>query len=746
MRREWGAGPVRGHRQVGGGDESDRPSEVGCAILGRVRSFAPAIVLLLILLVACGSNDAPNLLIVHTDAGSDALDNGAIDGPSDAVADDANPYLSGPCVDDGQCNDMIRCTYDSCDQTARRCVNIPDDSLCDNGVYCDGRERCVPRRGCVPGPVVSCSHGNACDIAKCVEASKSCAYILRDVDQDGDPDGHCVGGHDCNDLDPNVSSLHGEVCGNGIDDNCNGLIDEMPCVTPQGNTCATAVTAAAQGTYQLSTIGCNRTFSTSCSVTTPSAAQNVTAAVTVPPGPNVDLEVWVSTSNVEVAVAIQKTCGQPSSEIACSSAKGATTVRTRGRDLAPGTYYAVVTTQSPTPVELKVVLLPPAHPATNVDCSTAVPLAPGVPTIVSIIDPPTSLPSACTAAATGELTYSFTLAQPQDVRVYASTLQGSGSPVIGLRSPTCKGASDELSCRTGNPVAIYRRSLSPGTYVVTVAATAPIDATLDVEVSPPSATPPDQNCAAPPPIPPNTTVAFDLSNHEDGTKAGCYPGGPDAAYDLTLTGASDVLLVARTPKTEHGAVALDDPSCTMTVACTTGTTPIRIDTRNVAAGNYRVIVTDQLGSQGTLQALVRPTVAPTIIPAGGADTCATAVDASAGGFFTGDTSTANADYSNPCDTPIAAPGGAPDQVLALNLVQPQRVVLDTEGSAYTTILDVRQGPGCPGAPVTGGCYVGADAPRSFLDLALQAGKYWIIVDGYANAKGPWDLDVRVLPP
>ncbi|MDP8999984.1 MAG: putative metal-binding motif-containing protein, partial [Myxococcota bacterium] len=688
-----------------------------------MRWFAPAIVVLIVLLVACGSNDAPNLLIVHFDAGADAPDDVAADGPADAAVDDANPYLGGPCVDDGQCNDMIRCTYDSCDQTAHRCANIPDDSLCDNGVYCDGRERCVPRRGCVPGPVVSCSDGNACHIADCVEASKSCAYVPRDVDQDGDPDGHCMDGHDCNDLDPNVSSLRAEVCGNGIDDNCNGRIDEMPCVTPLGNTCATAVAVAGPGTYRLSTIGCTGTFTTSCSVTTPSAAQNVTAAVTVPPGPNVDLEVWVSTSNVEVALALQKTCGLPSSEIACSSAKGATTVRARGRNLAPGTYYVVVTTQSPTPVDLKVAFLSPTPAATNVDCATARPLQPGVPTIVSIIDPPTSLASACTVATTGQLTYSFAVTQPYDVRVYASTMQGSGSPVVGLRDPTCKGASDELTCRSGAAVAIYRRNLSPGTYVLTVAATSPIDATIDVELSPPSVTPADQTCSSSPAIVPNTTVAFDLSNHEDGAKAGCYPGGPDAAYDLTLAGASDVLLVARTPKTEQGAVALDDPSCTMTVACTTGTTPIRINSRDVAAGNYRVIVTDQLGSQGTLQALVRPAVAPTIIPAGGADTCSTAVDASAGGFFTGDTSTATADYSNPCDTPTSAPGGAPDQVLALNLAQPQRVVFDMEGSAYTTILDVRQGPSCPGAPVTGACYVGSEAPRSFLDLELQAGQY-----------------------
>jgi hypothetical protein len=158
------------------------------------------------------------------------------------------------------------------------------------------------------------------------------------------------------------------------------------------------------------------------------------------------------------------------------------------------------------------------------------------------------------------------------------------------------------------------------------------------------------------------------------------------------------------------------------------------------------VVTDQLGLQGTLDALVRPTVAPTIIPSGGADTCAQAIDASAGGFFTGDTSTAKADYSSGCDAPGVAGAGAADQVLRLDLTAPQRVVLDMEGSSFMTLLGVYQGPGCPGLPVAGACYVGFNQQRSFLDIELTAGKYWLVVKGYNLAQGAWDLDVRVLPP
>jgi hypothetical protein len=699
------------------------------------------------IVVACGTNPRAEL-VVQFDAGSDAAGDVAIEGADgSSIPEDAGPYLGGPCVDDAQCNDSIACTYDSCDESLGRCLNVPDDTQCQDGVYCDGMELCVAGHGCEPGAVVSCDNGDDCQIATCVEATKSCSYTERDADGDGDPDAHCVPGHDCDDLNPDVSTLHAEVCANGIDDNCNGLVDEQPCVLPQGTTCAAAVPVTAPGTFAVSTLGADDTFATSCSVAQPTAAQNVVVAITVPGTANVDLQVWL-TSSTYVAVALDGACGDAGTELACGSGVEASSVRAIARNVAPGTYYAVVTTQSPAPTELMVDLLPPSSPPTNVDCGSAAPLQAGQATTVSIVNPPTDLASACPSSV-GELAYSFTLTQPEDVRIYASTLVGGGTPIVGLRGPPCTAdATDELECGDGGTEALYERSLPAGTYVVTVGATASIDVTLEVELSAPTAVPPDQTCASPPVITPNQALDFDLSNHENAIKDGCFPSGPDAAYDLTLPSASDVLLISRFPQVETGGVSLDEPACDMTttLACDAEGTPARIGKRDVPAGDYRVVVADELGLMGTVQALVRPTVAPTILPPGGAETCATAVDASAGGFFTGDTSTSMPDYGAGCDAPNQPPGGAPDQVLSLDLAQPQRVVLDMEGSVYTTLLDVMQGPACPGTPVTNGCYVGFTGQRSFLDLELDAGQYWLIVTGYSGQKGAWDLDVRVLPP
>lgn len=700
---------------------------------------------------ACNSRGVPAQLVIPYDAGGDGSvdgsrsDGGASDG---ALDEDANPYLGGPCVDDAQCDDGIACTYDSCDKKAGRCLNVPDDSQCQDGSYCDGMELCVPLHGCQPGAVVSCDNGDSCQIGKCVEATKSCQYTPRDVDQDGDPDARCFPHHDCNDLDPNVSSLHAEVCANGIDDNCNGLVDEIPCVSPAGCTCSGAVLVLGSGSYALSTVGCNDTFATSCSVPNPMAAQNVVAAITVPPGPPIDLDVWVSAST-QVAVAIEGTCGDSSTELACGSGVGATQVRARAYGVAPGTYFAVVTTQEPVAgIELQVDFLANTPPPTNVDCASAAPIMPGTPVSVPIVEPlPENEPTACTVP-TGELTYSFTLSQAQNVRVYASSTRGTGQPIIGVRAPHCTDAADELGCETAGQVGLLEENLQPGTYVVTLGATAPIDANLDVELYPATVPGADQTCTAPPPIMPNGRISFDLSDNESAIKDGCYPQGPDAAYDLSLAAASDVLLIERIPQTEVGGVSLDTPACDMAsrLACDAESTPVRVGKRDVPAGDYRVVVADELGLQGTVDALVRDTVAPTIVPAGGAASCAAAVDVSGGGYFTGDTSTVAPDFTSGCDSPSSPAGGEQAQVFSLNLATDQRVVLDMEGSSYQTMLDVRQGPSCPGSPTVNGCYVGFSSQRSFLDMELTAGPYFILVSGFNGAKGPWALDVRILPP
>ncbi len=663
--------------------------------------------------------------------------------------DGGDPELGKACQDDKQCDDGIACTFDRCDPKAQRCRNHPDDTLCDNGIYCDGTELCFQKSGCAPGAVITCQEGGgSCQINRCVEATKSCAHDPRDVDLDGDADDHCPSGKDCDDTDPQINSNHSEVCANGRDDNCNGVIDEKQCVAAQNATCQTALSIMGPGNYLMSTVAAKKTFATTCSVSKAMTAHDVVALVTVPAGPNVDLDLWVTSgSQNEVSVAIDGTCGDVSSELACGSGVGASMTHARARNVAPGKYSVVVTSQDETQVALAVDFLSPSPKPTNEDCATTTTITPGVAFAVELIDPNKDLVSAC-KSGTGELTYSFTLAQPKDVRVYASTTRGSGVPVVGLRQDGCTMPTDERDCHVGSAIPLFARGLVAGTYEVTVAATTPIDASVLVQVSAPTSAPVDQVCSSAPALTVNHPSNFDLSNHEDAIKDGCLPGSPTAAYQFALNAPSDVMLVARYPTSDFGAVSLDLPNCAVNDKqfCASGYTPVRSHKRNLAAGSYRAVVADSLAQAGTISAYVRPTTASIAVV--GADDCSSpGTIPKTGAFLTGDTSMSKADFDESCDQGGQPPGGAPDQVFRLDLQKPQRVVLSMEGSAYSTVLSMRSGGVCPGIELKSGCAAGFSGPRSFLDFAsVPMGTYWIIVDGFVGGKGVYNLDVYVLDP
>lgn len=688
------------------------------------------------------------------DAGSDA------DGATSIVVGDgsapADPSLGGPCLDDGQCNDSIPCTFDVCDFTAGgsdgqndsgsvgRCRYTTDDAQCADATFCNGRERCVLGVGCQSGPVETCQDQDSCTIDTCVETSKSCLHAPRDLDGDGDPDQHCVAKHDCDDSDPEVSSLHSEVCGNGKDDNCNGAVDELPCATGAADTCATALAIDAPGTYALSTVAAHDDVPLSCA-----SGQDVVALVTVPSGGNKDLDLWLNASNaagaLDVAIGVQSTCGSGATELGCRKANYESRVRVR--NVAPGTYAVIAKTSVESALELSVDFLDPTPAATNENCSNPLPITVGTSFPVSLIDPAKDLPSRCLSAS-GELTYSFTLPSASDVRAYVSVLRGAAVPVLGLRDAACTGASDEVVCHENDTLPLFARALPAGNYVLTVGASSSIDANVTVSASPPSSPDPDESCSSTstssPPSAPNGTLNFDLDAHVDDIQDGCFEGNPDAAYSLAIAQPSDVLLVARFPPNDVGAVSLDGSTCTATLACSVADSPSRVRARNLASGSYRAVVVDRLGRSGSLDTLVRPTAAPVVASSSDACTSNVVVIPPEGGFFTGDTTSAMNDFSSGCDQ--AGSTGSPDVVMRLDLTAAKRVVLDMQGSTYTTLLSVRSGVQCPGLEDSTTCNVGFGAGRSFLDHEFSAGTYWIIVDGFNGESGHFELDVRTLDP
>jgi hypothetical protein len=76
---------------------------------------------------------------------------------------------SGNCIfwKDYDCSDGVGCTVDTCDEAKDKCVNTPDDSYCDDCLYCNGLEWCDSKKDCQPGTLIDCSDNDLREIATC---------------------------------------------------------------------------------------------------------------------------------------------------------------------------------------------------------------------------------------------------------------------------------------------------------------------------------------------------------------------------------------------------------------------------------------------------------------------------------------------------------------------------------------------------------------------------------------------------
>jgi cysteine-rich repeat protein len=143
----------------------------------------------------------------------DDVRGGCLSVPEDAACDDglscngAETCDAGlGCVDGAPpaCSDGVACTRDSCDDVRGGCVSVPEDTACDDGLFCNGAETCDGVWGCRPGAAPPCSDGIPCTVDRCDESSRSCAHVPDHAQCD---DGRfCTGVETC---DPRAGCVAG---------------------------------------------------------------------------------------------------------------------------------------------------------------------------------------------------------------------------------------------------------------------------------------------------------------------------------------------------------------------------------------------------------------------------------------------------------------------------------------------------------------------------------------------------------
>jgi hypothetical protein len=117
-----------------------------------------------------------------TDSCDNAPNNGACsDGQfcnGTEVCDAEDGCVAGSAPD---CDDEVSCTDDSCNETTDSCVSTPDNGECDDGLFCNGEERCDLAGGCTAGTSLACDDGLACTLDACSEVEQGCITTGNDL-------------------------------------------------------------------------------------------------------------------------------------------------------------------------------------------------------------------------------------------------------------------------------------------------------------------------------------------------------------------------------------------------------------------------------------------------------------------------------------------------------------------------------------------------------------------------------------
>ena len=124
------------------------------------------------------------------------------------------------------CSDGNACTIDSCDPDNGCTFIFNNNAACDDGDACTTGDVCYDG-SCNGGMLISCDDGDSCTLDIC-DGKTGCKNVPQsgtdNCDDDGDGFSEIQG--DCNDSDISIYPGASEVCGDGIDNDCDAQIDE----------------------------------------------------------------------------------------------------------------------------------------------------------------------------------------------------------------------------------------------------------------------------------------------------------------------------------------------------------------------------------------------------------------------------------------------------------------------------------------------------------------------------------------
>jgi hypothetical protein len=638
----------------------------------------------------------------------------------------------------------VDCTVDSC-LSQGYCSNALDNGRCSDDVTCNGTETCDGRRGCIAAPPPNCNDQDPCTLDRCDEAAKDCVHEPRDFDHDGEADYHCPGGTDCDDFDAARNMSVAETCRDGIDNDCDDLVDENDCGALAHDTCVDPLNITGGGTFEVPIVGAVGDYTTSCGQMDSPHDLVFDFTLDAPGDVKLVAHGLLGDGSEEVAsLSIERACGDSASEVQC--ARGFPS-DLRVRALAAGHYYVIASSS----VAVRSLLLTASFGAAteappNATCAQATEIGQGGHFEGDFVDVGDEITSRCAIQGQPDVFYAFTLDQEQDVEISAVGGE-SGALSVSVRTG-CDSDVEVGPCQTGLRVLTRLHRLPKGSYVLVLEgpATREIGFMLDVAVTEPTPAPVGDTCLEPLNIALGETRRVSLTNLQADAESSCQSVGPDAVFALHVPTAQD-LQIKLDGENAFGTVALQtscgDPRSER--LCRSGM-PLTTRLHDVAAGDYFLVVDSPTAAGLTLQVEGLPLTLT--VPVMGNDTCYSAADIpETGGLFAGDTRPLLADYSAHCG------GGALSKDAAFRLMLSSRKhVVATIDAGFDSVL-LRFGPPRAGTMACSeldpaACIDDTGSGNSpTLDEALDPGTYYYIVDGYKDFNaGSYLFDVAVTDP
>jgi hypothetical protein len=162
------------------------------------------------------------------DTGPDVTDDVGEDVPGDTPAPDS--------VEDAPFDTSADTPADTPADVPTDTIGMPctTDEECDMHTFCDGDEYCHPSGVCRRSPPPDCDDSDDCTADSCDPVADACVNELIDGDGDLHAPESC-GGDDCDDADSTVYAGAPETCGDGLDQDCDGVDNvagECACAIP----------------------------------------------------------------------------------------------------------------------------------------------------------------------------------------------------------------------------------------------------------------------------------------------------------------------------------------------------------------------------------------------------------------------------------------------------------------------------------------------------------------------------------